>query len=71
MEEILQEKINELIKFTEEVNEPNSQIVLLALSGAIYAKLDELLANKMKEFIKDVLKPRIEAAIENDIASKN
>jgi hypothetical protein len=57
--ELLTSKINEAIELAMEVNEPNAQIVLLALQGARKSFTDDHLALNVQEFIKLVLHPMV------------
>lgn len=68
---LITEKINSLIELAKLEDEPNVQIILLALSGARAANQDVMLAKKVQEYLKDVLMPMLEASRNNHIASQN
>lgn len=57
--ELLTSKLNEVIQIAMEVNEPNAQIVLLALQGARKSYTDDHLALNVQEFIKLILHPMV------------
>jgi hypothetical protein len=57
--ELLTSKINEAIEMAMEVNEPNAQIVLLALQGARKSYTDDHLALSVQDFVKLVLHPMV------------
>ncbi len=57
--ELLTSKINEAIKMATELNEPNAQIILLALQGARQSYTDDHLALNTQNFIKLILHPLV------------
>ena len=60
MDELISEKIEELIELAKIADDKNVQIVLLALSGARHAGDDRLLAEEVQRFIKEVLIPNVQ-----------
>ena len=60
MDELISEKIEELIELAKIANDKNVQIILLALSGARHAGDDGLLAEEVQRFIKEVLIPNVQ-----------
>ena len=55
--ELLTSKIDEAIQIAMEINEPNAQIILLALQGARKSYTDDHLALNVQDFVKLVLHP--------------
>lgn len=53
----LTSKIDEAIQIAIDINEPNAQIVLLALQGARLSWSDDHLALNVQDFVKLVLQP--------------
>lgn len=68
---LITEKIEQLIELAKLEDEPNVQIVLLALAAARETKDDGMLAGKVQEYVKDVLLPNAKAKRNNHIASQN
>ncbi len=60
MEELISEKIEELIELTKLANDRNTQIILLALSGSRHSGDDGLLAEEVQKFVRDVLIPNVQ-----------
>ena len=71
MSDLITEKIESLIALAKLEDEPNVQIVLLALSGARAVQHDGMLAGKVQEYLKDVLLPIAKAGKNAEIAQKN
>ena len=59
MRDIFLKKLEELIKLSEECNQTNSTIVLLALAGSIRSDDDGLFATMVQKIIEDVLLPLV------------
>jgi len=70
MRNIIIEKISELINLTNENDEVSVKLILCSLKGAILANDDELLANMVGEFTKNVLLPRL-VQKQNEHLSRN
>ena len=60
MDELISEKIEELIELAKIADDKNVQIVLLALSGARAAGDDGLLGEEVQRFIREVLIPNVQ-----------
>lgn len=71
MSDLITQKLDELITLAQIEGEPNVQIVLLGLSGARTIRDDGLLAEKVQEFIKDVLLPKAKRDKNSSQASLN
>ena len=69
--DIIETKIKELIALAEVEGDVNVQIVMLILHGSRLVGDDGLLAAKVKEFAKDVLRPRAIAGHNAKIARDN
>jgi len=55
---LITEKIDQLVALAELEEEPNTQIILLALSGARATGMDGMLATMVQEYVKNVLLPK-------------
>ena len=71
MNQIIKNKIAELITLSEKYKENDVQIVMTALSGAIAGGDETMLAINTQEFIKKVLMPNAMQQIANRNASQN
>lgn len=69
--DIIETKIKELIALAEIEGDANVQIVMLILHGSRLVGDDVLLATKVQEFAKDVLRPRAIAGRNAHIARDN
>jgi ATP-dependent protease ClpP protease subunit len=63
--------IQDLEELEKKYNDPNFLIVIHSLGGSILSGQAGLLADKVREFTKDVLIPSLKKNMENDQASKN
>lgn len=77
MKDLIAEKIADLIEIAILEDEPNVQIILLALNGARMSGDDGILAKHIQQYLKEVLIPKIQIdsfmkQVEiNDIIKKN
>lgn len=60
MENLITQKLEELIELTDAKNDVNSKIVLLILHGAISSGQDGMLAEHLQYYAKNVLLPDLE-----------
>lgn len=71
MSDLIDEKLREVFYLAKELEDPNVAIVISALCGARTAGDDGMLAQRVQDYVKDVLLPKAQAAKNNEIASKN
>ena len=69
--DLIANKLEELIALSKAEGDNNTQIVLNALHASRGMDDDGLLAGHVQEYVKDVLLPRAEQRKERGIAAKN